>query len=306
MAILRKDHPLNRLRVIIEPGVDPDDTYNETPYEKGYCFVSYLQHLVETWTNLTIFSNLTEGLEFDKWLNTPGWQPYVPDLSAGKELTKPAEQLANFGQEKQTEGVSKQNQEVMIQVTQTYFQMEDISSSSFLDKVLEKASVKVLWKKMVEQYPSISQTHNAEYGIRVNVADLIGCGLMLQHIYLTPTTSYENSLLVQQSGSLALSSMTHVMKSLTPNAKNIFILLTKHQLENKDNSTYIGMSIQDLYQRCREGFLVNSDLTLRAQLVEFKDHKLIKSKKSYDGIEHLMIPIDNATLTEFLEQHETS
>ena len=39
------------------------------------------------------------------------------------------------------------------------------------------------------------------------------------------------------------------------------------------------MSIQDLYQRCREGFLVNSDLTLRAQLVEFKDHKLIKSKK---------------------------
>ncbi|CAG2191396.1 ORC2 [Mytilus edulis] len=122
----------------------------------------------------------------------------------------------------------------------------------------------------------------------------------------TDETSYENSLLVQQSGSLALSSMTHVMKSLTPNAKNIFILLTKHQLENKDNSTYIGMSIQDLYQRCREGFLVNSDLTLRAQLVEFKDHKLIKSKKSYDGIEHLMIPIDNATLTEFLEQHETS
>ena len=32
--------------MIIEPGVDPDDTYNETPYEKGYCFVSYLQHLV--------------------------------------------------------------------------------------------------------------------------------------------------------------------------------------------------------------------------------------------------------------------
>lgn len=28
------------------PGVDPDDTYNETPYEKGFCFVSYLAHLV--------------------------------------------------------------------------------------------------------------------------------------------------------------------------------------------------------------------------------------------------------------------
>ena len=39
------------------------------------------------------------------------------------------------------------------------------------------------------------------------------------------------------------------------------------------------MSLQDLYQRCREAFLVNSDLTLRAQLTEFRDHKLIKSKK---------------------------
>lgn len=29
----------------ISPGVDPDDTYNETPYEKGFCFVSYLAHL---------------------------------------------------------------------------------------------------------------------------------------------------------------------------------------------------------------------------------------------------------------------
>jgi origin recognition complex subunit 2 len=57
----------------------------------------------------------------------------------------------------------------------------------------------------------------------------------------TDETSYENSLLVQQSGSLALSSMTHVMKSLTPNAKNIFIMLAKHQLENTDNSTYIGI-----------------------------------------------------------------
>ncbi|XP_060076321.1 origin recognition complex subunit 2-like [Ylistrum balloti] len=120
----------------------------------------------------------------------------------------------------------------------------------------------------------------------------------------TDETSYENSLLVQQSGGLALSSMTHVMKSLTSNAKSIFFLLAKHQLSNKDNSTYMGLSIQDLYQQCREAFLVNSDLTLQAQLIEFRDHKLIKSKKSFDGIEHLMIPIDSGTLTEFIDQHE--
>ncbi|XP_069138400.1 origin recognition complex subunit 2-like [Argopecten irradians] len=120
----------------------------------------------------------------------------------------------------------------------------------------------------------------------------------------TDETSYENSLLVQQSGALALSSMTHVMKSLTSNAKNIFFLLARHQLSNKDNSTYLGLSIQELYQQCREAFLVNSDLTLQAQLIEFRDHKLIKFKKSFDGIEHLTIPIDSGTLAEFIDQQE--
>lgn len=41
----------------------------------------------------------------------------------------------------------------------------------------------------------------------------------------------------------------------------------------------IGLSFTELYSKCRERFLVNSDLTLRAQLTEFKDHKLIKTKK---------------------------
>jgi len=53
-------------------------------------------------------------------------------------------------------------------------------------------------------------------------------------------TSYENSLLVQQTGGLALSSLMHVMKSLTPNAKGIFLLLAKYQMENKDNANYLG------------------------------------------------------------------
>lgn len=59
-----------------------------------------------------------------------------------------------------------------------------------------------------------------------------------------------------------------------------------------------------MYQRCREAFLVNSDLTLRAQLTEFRDHKLIKSKKGLDGVENLLIPLDPATLQEFVNQQE--
>ncbi|KAJ6665291.1 hypothetical protein lerEdw1_004340 [Lerista edwardsae] len=115
-------------------------------------------------------------------------------------------------------------------------------------------------------------------------------------------TSYENSLLIQQSGSLALSSLTHVLRSLTPNARGIFRLLAQHQLENKDNTSYPGLSFQDFYQQCREAFLVNSDLTLRAQLTEFRDHKLIRTKRGVDGVEYLQIPVDTGTLTDFLQK----
>ncbi|XP_020566585.1 origin recognition complex subunit 2 isoform X2 [Oryzias latipes] len=117
-------------------------------------------------------------------------------------------------------------------------------------------------------------------------------------------TSYENSLLVQQTGALALSSLTHVLRSLTPNARGIFRLLVKFQLENKDNPLYTGFSFQDFYQRCREAFLVNSDLTLRTQLTEFRDHKLIRTRKGADGVEYLTVAVDASTLMDFLENEE--
>ncbi|XP_034355142.1 origin recognition complex subunit 2 [Arvicanthis niloticus] len=120
----------------------------------------------------------------------------------------------------------------------------------------------------------------------------------------TEETSYENSLLIKQSGSLPLSSLIHVLRSLTPNARGIFRLLMKFQLDNQDSPSYIGLSFQDFYQQCREAFLVNSDLTLRAQLTEFRDHKLIRTKKGTDGVEYLLIPVDSGTLADFLEKEE--
>lgn len=120
----------------------------------------------------------------------------------------------------------------------------------------------------------------------------------------TEETSYENSLLVKRSGSLLLTSLIHVLRSLTPNARGIFRLLIKFQLDNQDSPSYIGLSFQDFYQQCREAFLVNSALTLRAQLTEFRDHKLIKTKKGTDGVEYLLIPVDSGTLADFLEKEE--
>lgn len=50
--------------------------------------------------------------------------------------------------------------------------------------------------------------------------------------------------------------------------------------------------------------LVNSDLTLRAQLTEFKDHKLLRTKRSADGTEVLHIPLESNILTEFVHKFE--
>nr|XP_034193940.1 origin recognition complex subunit 2 isoform X2 [Osmia lignaria] len=96
-------------------------------------------------------------------------------------------------------------------------------------------------------------------------------------------TSYEGSLLVKQSGALALSSLHNVFLSLTSNAKSIYILLAKYQLSNNTNANFTGMAFKDLYRAAREGFLVSSDLALRAQLTEFIDHKLVKMIHKYSS-----------------------
>lgn len=68
-------------------------------------------------------------------------------------------------------------------------------------------------------------------------------------------TSYESSLLVQQTGAIALSSLHNVFLSLTSNAKSIYILLAKNQLNNNNNVNFTGMAFKDLYRAAREGFL---------------------------------------------------
>lgn len=118
----------------------------------------------------------------------------------------------------------------------------------------------------------------------------------------TEETAFANSLLVQNSGALELSSMKSVFQSLTQNSRGIFNILVKHQLKNSETPNYQGISIKELYSACREGFLVSSDAALRAQLTEFLDHKLAKSKRAIDGTENIKIPIKNFLLEQFLNE----
>ena len=52
-------------------------------------------------------------------------------------------------------------------------------------------------------------------------------------------TSYENSLLVQQTGALALSSLTHVLRSLTPNARYHIHRSLESLKSNNQNFNYV-------------------------------------------------------------------
>jgi origin recognition complex subunit 2 len=122
---------------------------------------------------------------------------------------------------------------------------------------------------------------------------------------------------VKQSGALALNSLNHVFASLTPNAKEIYLVIARYQVEALDDvqdgkdkdveeSGYRGIAFNDLYRKCKGAFLVNSDLTLRAQLIEFKDHKLVIVRKGTDGYDYLTIPLNILTLREFMDDQERS
>ncbi|RZF34016.1 hypothetical protein LSTR_LSTR012361 [Laodelphax striatellus] len=109
-------------------------------------------------------------------------------------------------------------------------------------------------------------------------------------------TSFENSLLVKNTGGLVLSSLKSVYQSLTKNGKDIFKLLVEDHIANKKNKKYTGFGFSELYWKCRDNFLVSTDLALRSQLTEFLDHQILKWRKDSD---HLFIPIDSAVLEQF-------
>ncbi len=106
----------------------------------------------------------------------------------------------------------------------------------------------------------------------------------------------------KQSDSISLASLKSVMQGLTSNACGIFKILVRYQLEHEEESgSYLGMLFADCYTRCRNEFLVNSNLTFKMYLVEFTDHKLVKYRHGPEGGEYLYVPIDKHKLTLFLE-----
>ena len=126
------------------------------------------------------------------------------------------------------------------------------------------------------------------------------------------------SLLDWGDGESSSRGVRFVLRSLPANTRKIFRILAEHQIalaqtpellssmaEEEDSNKRqrksqqgkvrleeLGLTFESFYARCRDEFLVNSDLTFRTQLTEFRDHNIIKTKKTSDGLELLYIPID--------------
>ncbi|RUP44628.1 origin recognition complex subunit 2-domain-containing protein [Jimgerdemannia flammicorona] len=119
-------------------------------------------------------------------------------------------------------------------------------------------------------------------------------------------TSFEDSIMVRR-GVMGAQGVNYVLASLTSNARGIFRILAEHQIlettvagENAPTEE-IGLLYGAYFARAREGFYVSNDITFRTQLTEFRDHKIIQSKRVADGSEVLYIPLDAETLTGILE-----
>lgn len=129
--------------------------------------------------------------------------------------------------------------------------------------------------------------------------------------YLTET-SFENSIMVRQ-GELGARGIQFVLASLTSNGKGLFKVLAEHQIQAETNADdnggagggknymELGMAYNALFKKCQENFLVSNAVTFRTQLTEFRDHRIVQSKKGPDGVEILYIPLSAGVLEGILD-----
>ncbi|KAJ3026814.1 UNVERIFIED_CONTAM: Origin recognition complex subunit 2 [Siphonaria sp. JEL0065] len=68
------------------------------------------------------------------------------------------------------------------------------------------------------------------------------------------------------------------------------------------NSSSVGLAYYKFLNSCIENFCVNSQDNFKAQLAEFRDHRIILSRRGFQGEEILYIPFDKSVLETLLSQ----
>eukprot|EP01119_Soliformovum_irregulare_P006982 TRINITY_DN19391_c0_g1_i1.p1 TRINITY_DN19391_c0_g1~~TRINITY_DN19391_c0_g1_i1.p1 ORF type:complete len:401 (-),score=94.76 TRINITY_DN19391_c0_g1_i1:22-1224(-) len=110
--------------------------------------------------------------------------------------------------------------------------------------------------------------------------------------------SYEQPIMGSVGSDITANGLRFIFRSLTSNSRGIFRVLAEHQISNPKEH---GLSYKTYFDKCREKFLVPSDLTMRTQLTEFKDHKVILTKQGDDGL-HFFIPMSSTILRQVLDE----
>ncbi|KAI3388958.1 hypothetical protein SNEBB_002869 [Seison nebaliae] len=108
-------------------------------------------------------------------------------------------------------------------------------------------------------------------------------------------------------GNSKLQSLRVVLSSVPPISRQIFILLCKHISENRRNySTQLNeklfVSIDEIFLKCREEFLVNTKNSFLQLIGEFEDHKVIEITKGSNGIDIILLLIDEQIIESFLTE----
>ncbi|CAI5443544.1 unnamed protein product [Caenorhabditis angaria] len=85
-------------------------------------------------------------------------------------------------------------------------------------------------------------------------------------------------------------------KSLAANSQKLFILFFRTYYPAKK-----AVNFWDLFNSARDDFIVSTDAALRTQIVEFKDHRVIRWSRGDDGSDQLSAMVDQTLITKFLE-----
>eukprot|EP01102_Stenamoeba_stenopodia_P003220 TRINITY_DN13156_c0_g1_i1.p1 TRINITY_DN13156_c0_g1~~TRINITY_DN13156_c0_g1_i1.p1 ORF type:complete len:510 (+),score=146.08 TRINITY_DN13156_c0_g1_i1:108-1637(+) len=91
--------------------------------------------------------------------------------------------------------------------------------------------------------------------------------------------------------------VSYVLSSLTENARKIFGVLAMHQLEDPQSP---GLTLSQWFAICEEKLYTTSETSLKHQLRELTDHKIVLTRKGKTGLDYLYINLPPAALSQAL------
>ncbi|CAH8549878.1 unnamed protein product [Heterobilharzia americana] len=184
---LGESHPFTKLIPNLE-GIDPDESYNRIPYEKGCLFLFYLETLLGKETMLNWIKSYVKQfsgssldsnnwLEFlssqvgsnildpknqlDVWMHSPGLPPWVPKFDAGQLFTE-CDTLLKLLTSCNLHSDNAQMQSVV----DLWNNMSHVQRELTLRRVVDSEPVEINNLSKIDEVLKLSQQRNAELRVQ--------------------------------------------------------------------------------------------------------------------------------------------